>query len=133
MTAAFHTVNQKKAVLQHKTAALQDCHQEFIGPGSMSGRLERHLQFARLETRRMQDHGLAGLLELVGIATDDAAILHQQDALAGQLTEAQQAVANVRRLDPALCIANLSEVIPVRRPDHLAKFAEGLRKAGLPE
>jgi tetratricopeptide (TPR) repeat protein len=60
-------------------------------------------------------------------------ILAASRALAGQLAEARQAMTSLRQLDPALCVANLGEVIPVRRPEHLAKFADGLRKAGLPE
>lgn len=60
-------------------------------------------------------------------------ILAASKALAGHLTEAQLAMANLQRLDPALRVSSLGEVIPVRRPEHLAKFADGLRKAGLPE
>jgi TolB-like protein/DNA-binding winged helix-turn-helix (wHTH) protein/tetratricopeptide (TPR) repeat protein len=60
-------------------------------------------------------------------------ILAASKALAGHLAEAQRAMANLRQLDAALRISNLGEVIPVRRPEHLAKFAEGLRQAGLPE
>jgi predicted Zn-dependent protease len=60
-------------------------------------------------------------------------ILAASKALSGHLTEAQEAMNNLRQLDPALRVSSLSEVIPVRRPDHLAKFAEGLRKAGLPD
>jgi hypothetical protein len=40
---------------------------------------------------------------------------------------------HLRRLDPALCISNLADWIPVHRAEDLAKFADGLRKAGLPE
>jgi TolB-like protein len=60
-------------------------------------------------------------------------ILAASNALAGRLTEAQQAIANLRQLDPALRISNLKEVLPLRRPEDLAAFADGLRKAGLPE
>ena len=42
-------------------------------------------------------------------------------------------MARLRQLDPALKVSNLSDVIPVRRAEDLTKFAEGLRKAGLPE
>ena len=60
-------------------------------------------------------------------------ILAASYALAGQLTEAQQAMRRLRQLDPERRIANLSDVLPVCRPEDHAKFAEGLRKAGLPE
>jgi TolB-like protein/DNA-binding winged helix-turn-helix (wHTH) protein len=60
-------------------------------------------------------------------------ILAASKALAGHLAEAQRAMAILRQLDPALRLSNLGELIPVRQPEHLAKFAEGLRLAGLPE
>jgi len=43
-------------------------------------------------------------------------------------------MARLRQLDPVLRISNLSDVAaPLRRPEDLAKWEEGLRKAGLPE
>jgi hypothetical protein len=42
-------------------------------------------------------------------------------------------MAHLRELDPSLRVSNLNEVFPLRRPNDLAKFAEGLRKAGLPD
>ena len=55
------------------------------------------------------------------------------NALAGDLSAAQEAMARLRELDPSLRVANLSEVYPVRQAEDLAKLAEGLRKAGLPD
>jgi tetratricopeptide (TPR) repeat protein len=60
-------------------------------------------------------------------------ILAASNALAGHMNEAQEAMAHLRELDPSLRVSNLSEVYPVRRLEDLAKLAEGLRKAGLPE
>ncbi len=54
-------------------------------------------------------------------------------ALAGRLHEARKAMAQLRRLDPALRISNLGDQIPLRRPQDLARYQDGLRKAGLPE
>jgi TolB-like protein len=54
-------------------------------------------------------------------------------ALAGRQEEAQQAVKRLLQLDPALCISNLKDRYPLRRPEDLARWADGLRKAGLPE
>jgi len=54
-------------------------------------------------------------------------------ALAGRLAEAEKAMARMRQLEPALHISNLMDLIPVRRPEDLARWAEGLRKAGLPD
>jgi TolB-like protein/class 3 adenylate cyclase len=60
-------------------------------------------------------------------------ILAASYALAGHLNEAQDAMAHLRELDPSLRVATLAEVYPLRRAEDLAKFAEGLRKAGLPD
>jgi tetratricopeptide (TPR) repeat protein len=54
-------------------------------------------------------------------------------ALGGHLKEAGEAMERLRRIDPALRISTLKDRHPIRRPIDLAKFAEGLRMAGLPE
>lgn len=54
-------------------------------------------------------------------------------ALAGGLEQARQAMARLRVLDPTLRVSNLRDQIPLRRPEHLALYEDGLRKAGLPE
>ena len=36
----------------------------------------------------------------------------------------------LRSLNPSLRISNVEDLIPLRRPEHLARLAEGLRKAG---
>jgi adenylate cyclase len=54
-------------------------------------------------------------------------------ALAGQLVRAQEAMARLRQLNPALRLADVKHWVPIRRPEHLAKLQEGLRIAGLPE
>jgi len=56
------------------------------------------------------------------------------DALAGRLKQAQKVLARVRQLDPALRVSNLRDRLgPYRRPEDVARYEEGLRKAGLPE
>ena len=60
-------------------------------------------------------------------------ILAASNAFAGHLSEAHEAMTRLRELDPSLRVSNLNEVFPLRRSDDLAKFAEGLRKAGLPD
>ena len=55
------------------------------------------------------------------------------NALAGQQEDAKQAVKRLLQLDPALCISNLKDRYPLRRPGDLARWSDGLRKAGLPE
>jgi TolB-like protein/Flp pilus assembly protein TadD len=54
-------------------------------------------------------------------------------ALAGRTDEARQAMGRLRRLDPALRISKVKDWVLLRRPEDLATFADGLRKAGLPE
>ena len=54
-------------------------------------------------------------------------------ALAGVPERPETTVARLRQLEPTLRISNLRDQIPYRRPEDLARFADGLRKAGLPE
>jgi TolB-like protein/Tfp pilus assembly protein PilF len=60
-------------------------------------------------------------------------VIAASHALAGRSDDAERVMQHVRQLDPALRISNLNDWIPIRRPEHLATFAEGLRRAGLPE
>ena len=54
-------------------------------------------------------------------------------ALAGVAGRLETSMARLRELEPTLRVSNLKNQIPYRRPEDLARFAEGLRKAGLPE
>jgi hypothetical protein len=49
------------------------------------------------------------------------------------MAEAQKAVARILEIDPSMRLSNLEEFIPLRRPEDLERFEEGLRKAGLSE
>jgi tetratricopeptide (TPR) repeat protein len=60
-------------------------------------------------------------------------ILAASHALAGRTDEARRAMKQLRELDPALRISNLGVWLPIHRPQDLTIFADGLRKAGLPE
>jgi hypothetical protein len=42
-------------------------------------------------------------------------------------------MAQLRLVDPQLRVANLGDVISPLRPEHRARYIEGLRRAGLPE
>jgi adenylate cyclase len=56
------------------------------------------------------------------------------NALAGRLEQAQKALARLRELDPARRVSNLRDTMgPYRRPEDVARYEEGLRRAGLPE
>jgi TolB-like protein/class 3 adenylate cyclase len=54
-------------------------------------------------------------------------------ALAEVPERPETSVARLRELEPTLRISNLRNQIPYRRPEDLARFADGLRKAALPE
>jgi TolB-like protein len=54
-------------------------------------------------------------------------------ALCGHLEQAQRALARARELDPDLRISNLKDRVGPYRPDDFARFAEGMRLAGLRE
>jgi hypothetical protein len=51
------------------------------------------------------------------------------NAMTGLLEKAQNEMALMRQLDPTLRVSNLSDVMPFRRPEDLAKHAEALRMA----
>jgi TolB-like protein/class 3 adenylate cyclase/tetratricopeptide (TPR) repeat protein len=51
----------------------------------------------------------------------------------GQLERAQKAAKRMLEIDPAFRVSRLTDHVPLRRPDDLARYAEGLRRAGLPE
>ena len=55
------------------------------------------------------------------------------NALAGRMDRAQNALTRLRHIDPALRVSNLGDITPLRRPEDRAKYAEAMRKAGLPE
>jgi hypothetical protein len=56
------------------------------------------------------------------------------NAFAGRLEEAQKAIARALELDPEMRISNLKDRVGAfRRAEDYAKYAEGLRVAGLPE
>jgi TolB-like protein len=55
-------------------------------------------------------------------------------ALCGRPAEANEIIEKLLRLEPSSRISNVHEKYPeLRRPEHFAKLAEGLRSAGLPE
>jgi TolB-like protein len=63
----------------------------------------------------------------------EVSVLAASHALAGRTDTARQAMHRLRRLDPALRVASLKDLLPYHRPQDLATFADGLRRAGLPE
>jgi hypothetical protein len=54
-------------------------------------------------------------------------------SLAGRQQDAEKAMAYLVPLDPTLRVSNLRDLLPLRRKEDIARPAEGLRQAGLPE
>jgi hypothetical protein len=52
----------------------------------------------------------------------------------GQLDEARERVSEILRKNPTLRISHLRAIYPeLHRPEDFARFADGLRQAGMPE
>jgi len=120
-------------------------------PESAKGYFDRAMRLSPFdpEMYRMQA-GLA-MAHLFGERFDEATALAEQvfrhlpsfliaigiiaagHALAGRKTESGRAMSQLRNLDPALRLSNLADWLPIRRQTDFAMFADGLRKAGLPE
>ena len=60
-------------------------------------------------------------------------MLAASSAMLGLQEQAGKAMKRLRELDPTLRLSNLGYVIPLRRAEHRARLADGLKKAGLPE
>lgn len=60
-------------------------------------------------------------------------ILAASSALAGRLEEAHAAIARLRQREPACRISDLEDRLSPFRTQDLARYLDGLRKAGLPE
>jgi TolB-like protein len=61
------------------------------------------------------------------------ALLAASHAHSGRMDKARLAMQRLRELDPALRLCNLKGWLPIQRPEDFARFADGLRLAGLPE
>ncbi|MGA7683212.1 MAG: adenylate/guanylate cyclase domain-containing protein [Pseudolabrys sp.] len=55
------------------------------------------------------------------------------NALAGRLAEAKKAMFRASEIDPTMQVCIIKDWTPLRRAGDLARFEDGLRKAGLPE
>jgi tetratricopeptide (TPR) repeat protein len=85
-----------------------------------AGRYEEASSWAAMAIRTPRHNGLR--------------IAAASNALAGRLELAKDAMARLRKLDPALRVSNLKDVQgPYRRPEDHARYEEAMRKAGLPE
>jgi TolB-like protein len=71
-----------------------------------------------------------GNLPSLLVATGVIAASH---ALAGRADEARLAMERLLALSPSVRISDLKDWLPIHRPEDLARFADGLHLAGLPE
>jgi hypothetical protein len=62
-----------------------------------------------------------------------AGVAAASSALADLPEEASKAMARVRQIDRELRLSNLKALFPLRRSEDFTRWAEGMRKAGLPE
>jgi adenylate cyclase len=60
-------------------------------------------------------------------------LLASSAAMLGRQEQAAKAMKRSREIDPFSRLSNLSDRIPLRRPEHLATLIDSLRKAGMPE
>jgi tetratricopeptide (TPR) repeat protein len=86
-----------------------------------AGRYEKAVEWARQSVRLNPDDEL-GYRSLAA-----------SYAQLGRLDEARAAVKEALRIDPDLTLAKVRSQNPSTDPDFLARWIEGLRKAGLPE
>jgi TolB-like protein len=122
--------------------------------GEPDGAIEHFARAMRLspldpETYRMQAgmaaaHLFAGRFDAASAWADKAssdlpsfllvaAVAAASHALAGRTEQGRRAMDHLRKLDPSLRISNLRDWLPIHRAEDLATFADGLRRAGLPE
>jgi TolB-like protein/class 3 adenylate cyclase len=88
----------------------------------LAGRDDEAVSWAEKSLRVRPDYGTVP----TRIVAAGCAYLGRRDAAA-------KAMARLRALDPGLRVANLRDLIPLRRPEDQARLAEGLKKAGLPD
>ncbi|AOB31228.1 CadC-family transcriptional regulator [Bordetella sp. H567] len=85
-----------------------------------AGRFDEAASWAEKALRDLPDFTLA------------MAIAGASRALQGQDEEARRMMDRLRLTSPELRVSNLTGWLPIHRPDNLAVFQDGLRRAGLP-
>jgi TolB-like protein/class 3 adenylate cyclase len=96
------------------------------------GTLWQGIAFAHFLAGRY-DQSLSASERGLPSSVSDLTMLAASSALAGRLDKARATMARIRERDPNLCISTLKALVPLRRPEDIARWAEGLRMAGLPE
>jgi len=143
------TLNPNLAVAWATSGWIKIC---FGDPDTAITDVSHALRLSPLDPRKYSWQHYMALAHLCAGRYDDAgswaarALRHSPDnagalrvaaashALAGRITEAQQAMARMRHLYPTLCVSRVGEILPpFRRLEDRNRYIEGLRKAGLPE
>src|SRR5258706_131209 len=130
--ASFH-----KATMEANDAALRlfyraiELDPDFASAHGMAAWCYAWRKMNGLETDRVRANTESARLARPAAAA--ASVAAPSHALAGRLEQAQKAMARLRQIDPALRISNLRDVLTLLRPEDMARYVEGLRKAGLPE
>jgi tetratricopeptide (TPR) repeat protein len=128
MTKAF--LGDPKAAVEHAARAMRLSPQDpqMFGMQTatafghfFAGRHDEALSWAETAVRDKSNYLLANCVAAAS------------SALSGRPAEAEKAMARLRQLDPGLRLSNLKDLVPIRRPEDFSRWAEGLRKAGLPE
>jgi tetratricopeptide (TPR) repeat protein len=97
-------------------------------------RMQTGVTLAHLIARRFDAaSSWAKAFRNVPILVLPGAVIAASYALAGRMDEALRAMQHLRKLNPALRLASLEKWLPFQRREDLATFAEGLRRAGVPE
>lgn len=112
--------------------------------------LTRAMRLSPFDPQAFVTHLVIGFAHFIAGRYDDAALwseraLREQPHFAGsarvaaasnahldRMDRARMAMARLRQIDPHLRVSNLRYVTPLRDPDDFARYAEGLKKAGLP-
>ena len=89
-----------------------------------AGRLDEALAWAKKALREQPDNPVNPVALRIAAASCE---------LAGRDEDAKRLIARLLEIDPALRISNLQNRLGPYRPEHLAKYTDALRKAGLPE
>ncbi len=84
-----------------------------------AGRDDEALSWAESAVREQSNFPLAICVAAASAAT------------AGKLAHAGKTMARLLQLNPELRLSNLKDLVPIRRPEHYHRWAEGLRLAGL--
>jgi tetratricopeptide (TPR) repeat protein len=123
-------IGEPEVAIEHLARAMRlnplDPHNFLVQAGTalahlFAGRYEEASSWAHRAIQRQPNHQSA------------LRVYAASNALAGRAKEAQTTATRIRQVDPAFRVSALKDLVPLRRPEDLIRFSDGLRKAGLPE